>query len=379
MIRFYSSEEKRLTAVSITLPYTGTAYTSADLYLNDDHYTATWSQNVYGGIYAASGWLIINRDAQGGEISPQRIPAQNMGVIMAQAGMNTVYSPQGEVTIADVDLMPNAESFIFDGLSTSFFGIGLSGTGVWDAPARKGESVSVPGRNGNIWVDDGCFENIFVTYPCWMSKDFSANIDDFRAFLSAHSDNYYMLRDTYHPGEFRMARYAGAFAADPGTRNESGRFDVTFDCMPQRYLATGNEWQPMTIGGRTYGTNPTLFPASPVICYQFDGVSPGTDRLILAFNDVQTVTTTTITIPAGGGSVYYLDTADYSVRRSIHYEVDSPDWNSFPTIGAKATLSGDGGDLILKPGKTINIYDQSTGTETPPLLHLSMLPRWWTI
>lgn len=125
--------------------------------------------------------------------------------------------------------------FTFDERSSTEWGIGLSGTGVWDAPARKGEQIYIPGRNGAVWVDDGSFENIEVAYPCWMSEGFSDRIDDFRAFLEAHADQYYQLTDTYHPNEYRRGRYAGEFEAEPGTRNLSGRFNVVFDCEPFRY------------------------------------------------------------------------------------------------------------------------------------------------
>lgn len=116
------------------------------------------------------------------------------------------------------------------------FGVGLSGSGVWDAPARKGESISIPGRNGNIWVDDGSWENIFVTYPCWIADGFDQKVDEFRGWLAQHSDKYYRITDTYHPDEYRLGRFAGEFLATPGTRNLTGRFDVVFECDPRRFF-----------------------------------------------------------------------------------------------------------------------------------------------
>lgn len=268
--------------------------------------------------------------------------------------------------------------FTLDGHSTTEWGIGLSAGGVYDAPARKGESISVPGRNGNIWVDDGSFENILLTYPCWMSEEFDANIDGFRAFLALHSDKYYELRDTYHPDEYRLARYAGPFTADPGTRNKSGRMDVAFDCAPQRFLDSGNTWTELNIGGSTEITNPTLFPAYPVICFQFGTtITPTGATLDVIFYDPEEETQCSIVISWAGGSVGYLDTADLSVRIDQTSPVDSPDWESFKITNPRVkTLSGDG-ELALKGGKTIRINDISGGTYA--LTHLSILPRWWTI
>lgn len=377
MIRFYSSEEKTITGVLIDLPYTGTPYTSVTLYVNDDEYTATWTWDVYGGIYVASGVIHITRNAAGEEIS-QTQQAQGMGAITAQQGINTVWSSAGEVTISGVDVLSNSESFTLDGVSSSFYGVGLSGTGVYDAPARKGESISVPGRNGNIWVDDGSFENVLVTYPCWMSADFDEKVDDFRAYLSRHSDAYYKLTDTYHPGEYRMGRYAGPFMTTPGTRNKSGRMDVAFDCMPQRFLNSGNEWTELNIGGSTEITNPTLFPAYPVICFQFGTtVTPTGGTLYISFYDLAAEETSSITISWAGGSVGYLDTADMSVRIDRTSPVDSPDWESFAITNPRVKTLGGAGELVLGGGKTIRINDGSGGSLA--LTHLSILPRWWTI
>lgn len=272
--------------------------------------------------------------------------------------------------------------FTLDGHSTTEWGIGLSAGGAYDAPARKGESISVPGRNGNIWVDDGSFENIMLTYPCWMSEDFDANIDGFRAFLSLHSDQYYELRDTYHPNEYRLARYAGAFTADPGTRNKSGRFDVVFDCYPQRFLDSGNTWTALTIGGTTNITNPTPFDAAPVICFQKnqETVDPRIITFSLKFSDsrVETFTQSTITLQASSHHAFYIDTADFTVREDEYtYDVDSANWQSLPFAAGLPVLSGDADGLVLKAGATMALYDGTTGASG--LGHLAILPRWYTI
>lgn len=124
--------------------------------------------------------------------------------------------------------------FTLDGHETTEWNIGLSGSGVWNAPPRKGESIYLPGRNRAVWVDGDAWENIEVIYPCWIAEGFNQNIDDFRAFMMAHSDNYYVLTDTYHPQEYRLGRYSGMFEAEPGIRNITGKFNVVFDCDPRR-------------------------------------------------------------------------------------------------------------------------------------------------
>lgn len=272
--------------------------------------------------------------------------------------------------------------FTLDGHRTTEWGIGLSAGGAYDAPARKGESISVPGRNGNIWVDDGSYENVMVTYPCWMSKDFDVNIDGFRAYLSLHSDQYYELRDSYHPNEYRMARYAGAFTPQPGTQNESGRFDVTFDCMPQRFLDSGNTWEPLTIGGTTRVTNPTHFPSPPVICLQrsSEDATPMTFSLRFADYSGDTMTQCRIRMQVVSTHPYYIDTADLSVRVDDTSDVPGDEyWYTFPRANVLPTITGDPNGLILRADAITYINDGSTDTTTPPLEYLAILPRWYTI
>ena len=67
---------------------------------------------------------------------------------------------------------------IYNGKNTLDFGIGISGSGTFSAPKRDLDTVSVPGRSGDLTMDNGRYNNITVTYPCYMYKDFAKNIDD---------------------------------------------------------------------------------------------------------------------------------------------------------------------------------------------------------
>lgn len=151
--------------------------------------------------------------------------------------------------------------FSYDNRKSTDFGVGLSGISVWNAPARRGEVISIPGANGNIWYDGSAFQNAIIQYPCWIAEGFDPRVDVFRDFLARHGDDYYRLADSYHPDEYRMARYAGPFEAEPGTRNLTGRFDVSFSCDPRRFLLSGEIEEPLS--GSI--TNPTRFIAYPII------------------------------------------------------------------------------------------------------------------
>lgn len=135
--------------------------------------------------------------------------------------------------------------FVIGGRPSSDFGIVCSSDNGFDAPARDVETISVQGRNGDLHIDKGRWENVSVTYTCTIERDFVRKFGEFRKFISSLR-GYQRLEDTFHPGEYRMASLNGGIEVDKlGTRYNSGTFDLTFNCKPQRFLKSGEE--PITI------------------------------------------------------------------------------------------------------------------------------------
>ena len=159
-------------------------------------------------------------------------------------------------------LMP-FEYLTFAGKNLGDFGVWISGSGTFNAPARDVSFQTIPGRNGDLLFDNGRFENVSVTYPAFISRRFQPRIDDLRAFLTGQI-GYQILRDTYHPDEFRQAAFVGGLSVSPTTLNRAGRFNLTFRCKPQRFLDAGAVPLPeFTAAGVIF--NPTQFPARPLI------------------------------------------------------------------------------------------------------------------
>ena len=72
----------------------------------------------------------------------------------------------------------------FGSITSSTYGIYISGEGVWNAPERDAEVIEIPGRNGAFIRDYGNFKNIQVTYRVFNQEasysDFRTKIDNFR-------------------------------------------------------------------------------------------------------------------------------------------------------------------------------------------------------
>lgn len=141
------------------------------------------------------------------------------------------------------------------------FGVYISGQGTFSAPEKELDFISIPGRNGDIIGPSWKFRNIKITYPAFIYANFNQNITDFRNMLNSVK-GYAELADSYHPDEFRKAAYADEFKPDVQQSNDAGKFNITFDCMPQRFLVSGKNSFLYTQTSFTV-QNPTRFASKP--------------------------------------------------------------------------------------------------------------------
>ena len=130
-------------------------------------------------------------------------------------------------------------------------------------PRRKYEAAAIPGRNGNILFPQSAFENEPRSYSVYISAQktkLHGIINKIAEWLLA--PGYGRLEDTYDPEVFRLACYVGDTDID-NIFDEFGRTTLNFDCMPQKFLKSGE--YPIVLS--TAGTliNPTKWPAKPLI------------------------------------------------------------------------------------------------------------------
>lgn len=127
----------------------------------------------------------------------------------------------------------------FGNLSLASYNVWISGDEIYDAPERDMEFVSVPGRNGDLLIDNGRWKNIDVTYPAFIPSSFSSNMNSFRKAICAKT-GYQKIVDTHHPNEYRIGAFVNGVQADPTAFAKTGKFNLTFNCKPQRYLTSGD-------------------------------------------------------------------------------------------------------------------------------------------
>ena len=154
----------------------------------------------------------------------------------------------------------------FDGIDSSSYGVGITGTDVYNAPEREVEMISIPGRNGDYAFDKGKFSNINISYSAGAydsdQTNFATKMSNLRnAFASRRG--YKRLEDEYNPDEYRMAIFKNGLEASPTHLQMAGEFNLVFECKPQRFLKSGET--AVTVANNGTITNPTLFDARPLL------------------------------------------------------------------------------------------------------------------
>ena len=176
--------------------------------------------------------------------------------------------------------------FTLDGVDSRDFGVYISGQGTFNASGRDYNIIPVPGRNGDLVGPEKRFQNGTLVYPAFIYANFKQNIADFRNFLLSLV-GYHDLIDSYHPTEIRKVLFEGPFEADVEPKNDAGKFDIEFNCKPQRFLASGNQVTTLTADGSI--TNPTRFDARPLLrVYGTGTLGIGSQSVTITQADVYT-------------------------------------------------------------------------------------------
>lgn len=211
-------------------------------------------------------------------------------------------------------------------------------------PRRKQEIQQVPGRNGDIILFQDAYENYEQSYQVFLDGKAKGGmqkvIPKISDWLLGHS-GYQRLEDSYFPDVYRMAYYTGGVEF-VSFFNEYGEGVLTFNCAPEKYYKSGE--RPISITKGQIITNPTLFPAKPIVTITGNGAG----TIVFGANS--------LSISNIGGSVT-IDVRDHRAYNG--------------STNRNATITGRYENMVLSGKTTISWSGGVTG--------MTMIPRWWTI
>jgi phage-related protein len=256
------------------------------------------------------------------------------------------------------------KQFIFNGLSSSSFGLICSGNGTYGAPKRSLSEVYIPGRNGALLQDNGYYEDSTVTYPgCWLIDNtyydyhqtgtLEKRIEAVRGWLLSPS-TYQRLEDTWHPDIYRLGYISDDFNPTMLQALDGGSVDISFKCKPQRFLKSGERYVQYSTGARLL--NPTKFDAVPCIRFYFAAQSTSTDFSV------------------NGEMWFRIESKTYPLTTFTEINMEDLDaHHGTENRNLSVTYYKDTSELVLKPGYNTITFDSSVVSKC------IIQPNYWTL
>lgn len=207
-------------------------------------------------------------------------------------------------------------------------------------PNRKQEKIAIPGRSGDLLIQQDAFENVRQQYDIYISAETP------RLPTIAHKvaewlcvKGYQRLEDSYWLDTFRLASFQGGIDI-ANILNRFGRGTIEFDCKPQRYYKSGDFFISLSNGQKLI--NPSPFTAKPEIFV----AGSGAGTLTINGKTLSLTNTTNVTIDCDTMQVFRNGESANSIASGTF--PDLPDGES--------AISWTGG-----------------------ILGIRIRPRWWTL
>ena len=140
----------------------------------------------------------------------------------------------------------------------------------YEFPEKDYSVTHVEGRNGDIVIDTGSWQNVPRTYNLAIDtrKISYAEVASKLVQWLHSASGYARLEDSYEPDFYRMAMYKDSGSIS-NIYSKAGHIEISFDCKPQRYLKSGEVSDLFT--SNTEYRNPTDFPSKPKIVIHGSG------------------------------------------------------------------------------------------------------------
>lgn len=213
-------------------------------------------------------------------------------------------------------------------------------------PERDVTHVSVPGRSGDLLIDNGRYKNFTLDYSVYVLNRTDGVISSLRAFAGKLADtfgSYQRFEDDKDPLVYGMAKFVG-----PNTwtnyDNVGGESKLSFNFKPYWRLKSGET--AITISAtNTQITNPTKYASKPLI--KVIGTAAGT----ITIGNIQ-MTIKTL------ADYLYIDCEEMNIYRQT-----SENMNSCVALGEFCEIPADTSVIYFDGGIT----------------SLEITPRWVTL
>ena len=238
--------------------------------------------------------------------------------------------------------MGQRDTFTFDDILSSDYDVYILDAKLNNTPDRDVSTQIIPGRNGEVRIDNGRYSNIEIPYTCAIVDNADTQFDGLSAALLSKI-GYKRLEDSLHPEYYRVGSYIGLIEPTMFDRRNKGVFELRFNCKPQKYLKSGEK--EVSVSDTAKFFNPTLFASRPLIKVSGTGtISMGGSVVTVAQNP--------------GNMVIDCEAED------VYSSVTKANYNSYVT---------------LTNHKFPEIPSGESNVTVSGNISAVVIPRWWTV
>ena len=271
----------------------------------------------------------------------------------------------------------------FNGISSKDVGIEVETYPRYEIPEKNVTTYEIPGRNGNIVVDNGTFKNAITSYDVsFLTEDgeYNSQIHKIAAWLYSPS-GYAILEDSYDIEHYRMARISSSTDFE-NLFNKAGKATLEFDCKPQRFLKNGDKSRIIkTETNAVVSTklhNPTLFNSNPIIKIYNQSKSDTAKRISYFKVGDTTINFSDLIQDATKLSYNLINIViDFETHNAYYYNSNDGESKKY-ALSAYAYSKLFNKCINLIPGDnliTLNLASVSANDT----VYMEIIPRWWTL
>lgn len=246
----------------------------------------------------------------------------------------------------------NKYNLWLDGVSAEDVGIMFLSPLELDAPKPRVKAEPIPGRNGDLHIFDGSFENRRATVGgCLYREDYvKRGFNELNNWLFG-SLGYRQLITDDDPEHFMMARVLNGGDVAAKARKVAP-FKIRFDCKPQRFLVDG--LQPIVISSGDEYTfySPVAFPSKPLLKIYY------------------TVSTGNISHFTVNGQTVNVSTLVVANRQYVYHDAEIE--NTYTDSQSYDNVISGAEGLSLVPGENTVSFDGE-------ITKIEIIPRWWEL
>lgn len=211
------------------------------------------------------------------------------------------------------------------GVSSETLGVYVEKSPIIPVPRKKYIRQSIPGRNGDLVIDTGAYENVEQEYEIYMTESSNATVaaKAVKEWLLVQGEQ--SLIDSFDPDVYRYAFFEGGEEIE-NILQKFGRAKLVFNCRPQRYVLSSMSFTTYTAEFTL--TNPSQNTALPIITLAGSG-----SGVLTVGNQTINLSDSQITLDSEDQNAYYGTTNKNNTMEG-----------SFPELPAgETTISFSGG------------------------------------